>query len=142
MTLALCKIIKNEHIVKKVFKDTRSGRGNFFQELFFYLYVKDKNLDYIPKLIGYDRRNLTLELENVGTSLDNFNYRKSKRHYDPFIRELHKKLLDDTELYHNDIRYKNVCVKNDKYYLIDFENHDFKFKDKNHQKILTETYSE
>ena len=41
---------------------------------------------------------------------------------------------------YNDIRYKNVCLKDGKYFLIDFENANFKFKDKNDDLILNESF--
>jgi predicted Ser/Thr protein kinase len=140
MTFHLAKIYIEDDKVRKVFKDSKRGQEKFYKELFFYFHADKYNLDYVPNLIHYDNETFTIELSNVGQSLDKLYYRKSKRHLNKIIQDLHQKLYDDSAIFHNDIRYKNVCFKDGKYYLIDFENQDFKFKDKNTDNILNETY--
>tara|TARA_R110000803_G_scaffold13609_1_gene38209 strand:+ start:121 stop:564 length:444 start_codon:yes stop_codon:yes gene_type:complete len=144
MTASLCKVSfdKKENKIKKQFKETRQGISKFFQELFVYFRLVNLNLDYVPKLLKYSTKEHWFEISYVGESLDRILYRKSKRHLNSIIRELHERFKEDTQFYHNDIRYKNVCFneENDKYYLIDFENCKFKFKDKNDNLILNDTY--
>jgi thiamine kinase-like enzyme len=140
MTKNLCIITIENDIVRKSFKKTPTGQNRFFKELFNYFHISQLDLDYCPNLINYNTEDFWFELENVGQSLDKIYFRKSKRHLNKIIKDLHQKFYEDTNYYHNDIRYKNVCLKNGKYYLIDFENSDFNFKDKNMDSILNETY--
>ena len=142
MTFSLCKIIYNEGTIIKKFKNSKAGINKFFKELFIYFRLVNLNLDYVPKLINYSTKEYFIEISNVGKSLDKILYRKSKRHLDEIIRELHDQFKEDSQFYHNDIRYKNVCFneENGEYYLIDFENSCFKFKDKNDDSILNESF--
>ena len=139
MTKALCIITIEDSIVKKKFKKTSMGSSRFFSELFNYFHVSRFKLDFIPKIIDWNVEELWFTLENVGQSLNKIYYRKSKRHLNYIIRELHEQFYEKTSYYHNDIRYKNVCLKDGKYFLIDLERSDFSFKDKNDDKILNES---
>lgn len=141
MTFSLCKIYVDEEKIRKQFKDSTRGINKFFSELFVYFHIDKFKLDYVPKLINFSTEEYWFEISNVGVSLDKVYYRKSKRHLNHKLRELHNQFKEDTDYFHNDIRYKNVCLKDGKYFLIDFENANFGFKDKNDDLILNESYS-
>ena len=138
MTCNYSTIVIDSDKIKKTYKNTFFGRQRFYKELFFYFRIHKLKLDYVPRLIKFNKDNLWFELSNVGISLDILLYRKKKKHLNPIIIDLHNKFKRDTLMYHNDIRYKNVCYNNveDKYYLIDFEYCNYNFRDGNHQKIL------
>lgn len=98
--------------------------------------VYQRGLDYVPRLVSSDPRELSLVVENVGTPLgrwtDTFRHLvppaltrilpDHRREHAADVRALVERFRADTGLYHNDVQYKNVLRHmTGKLYLIDFE---------------------
>ena len=96
MTCNNSTIISNSNKIKKIYNNSYHGRRAFLRELFFYFRIYKLNLNYVPKLIKFNHKELWIELSNVGISLDKLYYRKNKKHLNHHILELHKKLKKDT----------------------------------------------
>ena len=125
---------KGNTIVKKYKKN---AHAKFLNELNIYLLSREVKMPYVPKLISFSIKKREIVTEYVGPTLkDKYrNDKKKKRSYISEIKKIYRKLLSHG-YYHNDIRYKNVCIKGNKLYLIDFERTSNKNEDKNHDKIL------
>ena len=130
--------MKNVKITKKYILMKYDNLENFKNELFIYLLAKEKNIDYIPKMIEYSCNKLYIKTENVGVTLEFYcegcgyteeYLKKIKIIYDKFIK---------LGYYHNDLRLKNIIINPDtkKLYLIDFEFTDIKYKDLDNENIV------
>ena len=93
-----------------------------------YIYIKLKDFKYKPKLIFFDDRKLILAFTDVGDSLtiymndNNIDKKEMKQKFGDKIKYIVDQLYDNYRLYHNDLRYKNICIdKNENIFLIDFE---------------------
>jgi len=111
----------------------------FKNELFIYLLAKQKNLNYIPKLIHFDCNALTLKTENVGISLQEYcdNHACDLKSFIPKIRKIYNN-LENIGYFHNDLRLKNIVIntKTKKLYLIDFEFTDRVYRDLDDEKLI------
>ena len=65
--------IKKEEIIKEY---KPSSHNAFVNELFVYLFAKEKKIPFIPKLLSYDLEKRKLVIKNVGESL--YEYCKKK----------------------------------------------------------------
>lgn len=87
------------------------------------IYKRVHHYDNFPKLISYNKKTLFLEIENCGRSLD----RVGNRSLDiPNFKNQIKNIcniLKKQKIIHLDITLcgKNICTKNNKIYLIDFD---------------------
>ena len=112
----------------------------FKNELFIYLLGKQKNLNFIPKLIDYNCDKLYIKTENVGISLQDYCDNYGCQFEDSFIPRI--KIMYDRFIklgyYHNDLRLKNIIINpnSKKLYLIDFEFTDIKYKDLDDENIV------
>jgi tRNA A-37 threonylcarbamoyl transferase component Bud32 len=105
-------IIKKKYIIKKYKEDKL-----FLNERDFYLNIPKYNLEFIPKLFGYNNKNRILIIENVGKNINKKILGKNIN----IIKILEDKLVS-VGYYHNDMRMKNILLsKDNKFYLIDFE---------------------
>ena len=107
--------------VEKTFKG-RSVRKYLNEKKFYVEY--SHLLGFVPDLISYDDDEMKLTITNVGECLTRKHYRKNKKIYKQYNREINLmcRWLKKSKIYHNDIRYKNVCIDDDdNLYLIDFE---------------------
>jgi len=128
-------VIRKGNKIIKTYK--KSGNENFKRELIIYLLAKQEKLDFIPKLRSFNIKKRQIVSEYIGPTLDQIYKGRvaEKRKLIPRIKKLYQKLLK-SGYHHNDIRFYNVCMRNDKLYLIDFEFSDIKYSDKNDNKIL------
>jgi tRNA A-37 threonylcarbamoyl transferase component Bud32 len=93
------------------------------------------NIKYIPKLLYYNDKELYLVIDFCGRDLRNES--KIKREtLIPYINKIHDYIEKHYKIYHNDIRWKNITILDNKVYLIDWGMSSFNKEDKNHDKIL------
>ena len=140
MTKNNCSVEIFPDRVVKTFKFNAKQR--FLNELKFYEYYS-QSYHFVPNLLDYDHLKREIVLENVGQSLTTKHYRKNKNIYKNYTTEINLMVntLKKNKIYHNDIRYKNVCINdNQELYLIDFEVWSHKYQDKNDDKILPDDY--
>ena len=114
--------IKNETIILKTIKK----KSKYLHEKKILLLLQNET--FTPQLKYYDDDNLILGLSNVGDSIAIFK-KQNKEIYNCLVDYINlkiKKYIDilhvDYDLYHNDLREKNICI--DEYLnvsLIDFE---------------------
>ena len=128
--------VKKNEIVKEYKSNAHSA---FVNELYVYLFAKEKKIPFIPKLLRYDLEKRILVTQKVGESLYEY-CKKNDCDYTSFfprIKKIYQKLID-LGFYHNDMRWKNILYdsKKDKFYLIDFEFTSPKYKDRDDQNIV------
>ena len=89
------------------------------------IYLKLQGEDYIPNILYYDDKHLTIIVEDAGDSLRklvrNNEYHKIPKNLHFKLDFIIKKLYNKYKLIHGDITFRNICVKNNKLYLIDFD---------------------
>lgn len=105
------KIFKKNKIIYKFFRSEHKYKS----ERDFYLLAY--RLDYIPKIYYYSDKRKMIIIENVGKSLTPTEFKNDLDN----LLIIYNKFYNDTGYYHNDMWGKNVCKKDNKYYLIDFE---------------------
>ena len=83
----------------------------------------------------FDDRNYILGITFCGDALSIYKNKNSKKYkqlinnFNKQLMEICNKLFDKYRLYHNDLRYTNICVdKYDKIYLIDFDHTSYRLK--------------
>ena len=119
----------NMKIVKKIYKSCDKNSNwyvddSFIEESFnnelVSLYIL-KDEEFFPKLIAYDRKQLYIIMTYCGDKIAavskdiipiNWKYQLYNILY----------ILKKYNLYHNDITERNICILNDRLYLIDFGN--------------------
>ena len=88
-----------------------------------YLLLQDES--FTPELKYFDDKNLILGLTDCGDALpiySNKNKNFSLRNYDQELTEIIDKLENKYNLYHNDLRPKNICInEKNNIMLIDFD---------------------
>jgi tRNA A-37 threonylcarbamoyl transferase component Bud32 len=130
--------VSKSKIIKEYFDHTSAGK-RFENELKIYLLAKKKKLSYIPKLISYNRNKRQLVIKNVGEDLKSYLPKRNVTLED-FLPKINKVYTDlvSNGVYHNDLRTKNILYnkKEDKIYLIDFENSGPKYLDTDHEKLV------
>jgi RIO-like serine/threonine protein kinase len=105
-----------QHLVKKQFQT----KNKYERERDFYIGYT-LFFDFIPKLIKFDDKSKTIWTEYCGSSL-NIKYSPKERYiFKEKIRSMVEQ-LENYNLFHNDIRWKNVVENDDgRLFLIDFE---------------------
>ena len=90
-------------------------------------YIREKkaleelhDFDHTPKLVGYDDERLILIMEYKGESLQSIPP-KERSKYLPQIGKVLDELKGRYSLYHNDVRWKNITLRDDRLYLVDFQ---------------------
>lgn len=116
-----CVRIDDEKIILKSLR-----KQKYFYEKGIYFLLK--NEDFLPKLKYFDDEHCILGITDVGMSLslyrknDRKEFVKQRDNFDAQLRTICDTLYDKYGLYHNDLRYKNICVDaNNTVRLIDFE---------------------
>jgi len=117
-----CSIIDNNNVILKKFSSTLKYRYIREKEL----YLKLQDAYYIPNLIYYDDNHRILAIEDVGDSIRKVIF-NNQTHLIPknLLHQLEviiRDMYDKYSLIHGDLHLANVCVKNNKLYLIDLEN--------------------
>ena len=147
--------IDNKYIIRKILKQDTTGRKSDV-----FLVMDSSDTPYImkkyaithkynqeksallatyqwkhsPLLLEYDDNRLILIIEWCGIDLK---HSKSKLDFKHQINKISKELLNNYGLYHNDIRWKNICLKsNNRLILIDWEKSKSKYIDTNDENIL------
>ena len=115
------KIYKRKNIIYKFFKSPKK----YFIERVFYLNSSKLNIDIIPKLYYFSDKRFCIIIENVGCHITKKEFISNQE----IIKELYNVIVSKTGYYHNDLYYKNVCKKNNNYYIIDFESASHFYKD-------------
>ena len=118
--------INGETIILKRFKQSELKKKMYINEKRIYLKLKEE--DFLPKLRYFDDKNFILGLTHVGDSLEVFKNEKSEEYYRQVdnINEQIKNIVDVLSnkygLYHNDLRYRNICIDDsNKIRIIDFD---------------------
>ena len=133
--IATISVEKEGNFVKKVFQTW----NKYKKERDFYLFTGCL-LDFVPKLHKFDDDSKTIWTEYCGQSLNLKYIPKDRYKFKPQIREM-VKLLATLNLYHNDIRWKNVVESDSgQLFLIDFEVISNENKERDPENILTEKY--
>tara|TARA_B100000123_G_C25724822_1_gene426427 strand:+ start:722 stop:1156 length:435 start_codon:yes stop_codon:yes gene_type:complete len=132
--------MKNVKITKDIVKNNyeKEDLEIFKNELFFYLLGQQKRISFIPKLVSYDCSKLTICVENVGTTLEEYCNSEEELHtFLPKIKKIYDRFVK-MGYYHNDLRYKNIIINPDtkKLYLIDFEFTSQEYKDLDDENIV------
>tara|TARA_B100000900_G_scaffold388416_1_gene380435 strand:- start:11776 stop:12210 length:435 start_codon:yes stop_codon:yes gene_type:complete len=132
--------MKNVKITKDIVKNNyeKEDLEIFKNELFFYLLGQQKRISFIPKLVSYDCSKLTICVENVGTTLEEYCNSEEELHtFLPKIKKIYDRFVK-MGYYHNDLRYKNIIINPDtkKLYLIDFEFTSQEYKDLDDEEIV------
>jgi thiamine kinase-like enzyme len=117
-----CVKINDEILILK----TACNKKRYLNEKKIYLKLKDE--DFLPELKYIDDKNLILGLSDVGNSFLIYIH-KNKQIYNKSLEKFNKEmkkicdiLLYKYGLYHNDLKYKNICIdKSNKVRIIDFE---------------------
>jgi RIO-like serine/threonine protein kinase len=120
-------------IVLKEFKTMNKYR----KEIELYDILKDS--DYVPNVVYRDDERKVLGIEFCGESLNNKFKPKDRYRFKSIIRSA----ISDIELrygiYHNDIRWKNICLNSDgKILFVDWERWDYVNKERDPEFILTD----
>ena len=116
-----CVTIDNQPIVLKIAKK----ESMYQHEKKIYLLLKNET--FIPELKYYDDKHFILGITWVGVTLNRFRKRKPVKYNNlcEYINEELKTisdvLLNTYGLYHNDLRYKNICIQDTKVRVIDFD---------------------
>lgn len=133
--IATISVEKEGNYVKKVFQTW----NKYKRERDFYLFTGHL-FDFIPKLHKFEDETKTIWTYYCGQSL-NLKYLPKDRY--KFKTEIRKMVnfLADLNLYHNDIRWKNI-VENEvgQLFLIDFEVVSSENKERDPENIITEKY--
>ena len=114
-----CSILENKRIILKKYNNKKDKR--YYKEKKNYLLLND--CYFIPKLIYYDDNNKILLFEDAGDSLKKIvihNEYHVLPAYSNIIIQLHLMILQlysKYKLVHNDITFRNICIKNGKLYL-------------------------
>ena len=135
-----CSILENKRIILKKYNNKKDKR--YYKEKKNYLLLND--CYFIPKLIYYDDNNKILLFEDVGDSLKKIvihNEYHVLPTYSNIIIQLYLMILQlysKYKLVHNDITFRNICIKNGKLYLIDLESIGvYKYNKKKHPEVFT-----
>ena len=125
----------NEKIVLKHFKT----KNKYFKEIELYELMKDSK--YVPLIKFRDDENNILGLEYCGESL-NIKYKPKDRYpYKDAIRKVISEIESEYGIYHNDLRWKNICLSGDNIMLVDWERWDYENKERDPEFILTDRHS-
>lgn len=114
---------KNNYIIKE-FKN----KNYYNNTLQFYKYF---NTDFIPKLIDYDNKKITIKQENVGnllslkTNLPN-DWRKQLKNMEKFFIKNNIFIEDIRFLPYTPLVINNLTVKNNKIYLVDLTMYNYR----------------
>ena len=133
--IATISVEKEGNFVKKVFQTL----NKYKKERDFYLFTGCL-LDFVPKLHKFDDDSKTIWTEYCGQSLNLKYIPKDRYKFKPQIKQM-VEFLARLNLYHNDIRWKNVVESDSgQLFLIDFEVILNENKERDPENILTEKY--
>lgn len=133
--IATISVEKEGNFVKKVFQTL----NKYKKERDFYLFTGCL-LDFVPKLHKFDDDSKTIWTEYCGQSLNLKYIPKDRYKFKPQIKQM-VEFLARLNLYHNDIRWKNVVESDSgQLFLIDFEVISNENKERDPENILTEKY--
>lgn len=114
-------IIYKENTVEKFFRNNNSYQNTID---FYCCFV---NHSFLPKIIMKEKKNLKIEMEHAGDLLSLYTLPKNWVEQINFIQhaffQKHKCILDLRFLPNNPYIINNICLKNDKLYLVDVALH-------------------
>lgn len=114
-------IIYKENTVEKFFRNNSS-----YQNTIDFYYYFDKHY-FLPKILMKEKKNLKIEMENAGNLLSLFSLPKNWVEQINFIQntfcQKNRCILDLRFLPNNPFIINNICLKNDKLYLVDVALH-------------------
>ena len=105
----------NKKIVTKKFKSL----NKYKKEIFIYKILE--KCKYTPNLICQDKNKITIGIEYCGDSMNDLFKTKDRCFYKTKIRNMVNEIQKDYKIYHNDIRWKNICINGGNIMLIDWE---------------------
>ena len=133
--IATISVEKEGDFVKKAFQT----HNKYKKERDFYLFTGHL-LDFVPKLHKFDDDSKTIWTEYCGQSLNLKYIPKDRYRFKLQIKQM-VEFLARLNLYHNDIRWKNVVESDSgQLFLIDFEVISNENKERDPENILTEKY--
>jgi len=133
--VATISVEKEGDFVKKVFKTW----NKYKRERDFYLFTGSL-LDFVPKLYKFEDESKTIWTYYCGQSL-NIKYSPKDRYKFKVKIKCLVATLESINLYHNDIRWKNVVENEDgRLFLIDFESISSDNKERDPENILSEKH--
>lgn len=116
-----CSRIDNIDIILK--KYSHKKKENYYKEK--EIYLKLKNEYYVPKLMYYDDNTYTLIIEDCGNSLNSIILNNHRglipRDLVTQLELIIKGMYSKYSLLHGDLHFGNICIKDNKLFLIDFE---------------------
>jgi hypothetical protein len=114
-------IIYKENIVEKFFRNNSSYQNT----IDFYYYFD--NHSFLPKILMKEKKNLKIEMENAGDLLSLYTLPKKWETQILYIQstfcQKNRCILDLRFLPNNPFIINNICLKNDKLYLVDVALH-------------------
>ena len=114
MSIEFCIINGTDYIIK-----THRGQKTYNNEKKTYILLQNEN--FLPKLVYFNDKNLKLCITDVGKSLPiikNINLKD----YEKQLVNIIDIMCDKYNLFHNDLRPKNICIDANNYIkLIDFD---------------------
>lgn len=109
-------VLISDKVIFKVIKSIFYSKGVFEREILILHNMNLLNIDFVPKLINYDFKNKIIMMSYCGVPINNYN--KPLDYRIQLINIL--KTLKKYNIQHNDIKKREILIKNDKIYLCDF----------------------
>lgn len=122
----------NEKIVLKHFKT----KNKYNKEIELYMLMESSK--YTPNIKYKDDINLVLGIEYCGESIKDLHKPVDRYPYKNSIREVIKNIESEYGIYHNDLRWKNICLKGESIMLVDWERWSYENKERDPEFILTD----
>ncbi len=107
------KIFKREKFIYKFCKTKKKYKV----ERDFYLLANKLLISNMPKLYYFSDKRFLLILENVGKQITPIYFRNNLEK----IHKIYENIKNLSGYYQNDILSKNICIKNNNLFIIDFE---------------------
>jgi len=104
----------NDFIVQKTYD--KKHQNIFFNEVYWLL--KLQKTGYFPKIIRIDPKRFTFWMTYCGSCCTGLSKEEFSK-YEKEIRRAEIDLYENYNCFHNDIKPSNVCIRNNKIYLID-----------------------
>jgi tRNA A-37 threonylcarbamoyl transferase component Bud32 len=132
-----CK--ETNSIKKCVLKHFRTKK-KFLHEIEGYKILESE--ECVPNVIHKDYENNILGVEYCGETIFDLFTLKERYELKPRIRKLVADIESKYGIYHNDMAWRNMCMKDDKIYIIDWEKWGYINKERDQHNILFDTKTE
>jgi thiamine kinase-like enzyme len=130
------ELVEDEEGNKIVLKHFKT-KNKYLKEIELYELMEDSK--YTPRIKYRDDDNIILGLEYCGESLKDSFKPKDRYPYKSQIRDVIKDIESEYGIYHNDLRWKNICLNDDSsIMLVDWERWGYENKERDPEYILTD----